>query len=296
MTSEKKKIKLRAYLLLLPAFLITLSLMVYPLFMTFDLSFRIGHSMSFQSIGELPYGLGNYTQVLQNDQTWESLAKSLIYTVSSTLSGFVLGLCTALLLNKLGKFKRLIRILTLLPWAVPGVIAAVVFLWMLDPSYGVVNYFLRKLGVISKNVSWFFDPQLAMFSVVLPTVWKGYPFFTLTILASLQGIPETYYEAARVDGASVLKLFRYITWPGIRIAAILSIILNALWTFRVFDIIFPITAGGPMGATETLAIRIYNEAFRFYQMGKASTLGILTLFICAVFVSLLYPLMKKRFY
>lgn len=287
---------IRAYVLLLPAFLITLAFMVYPLYITLNMSFRAGPAMSFSKIHETPFSLDNYQSVFGNPETWRSLKTAIVYTIGSTALGFFLGLGTALLLNKRRFARRILRILVLLPWSVPGVVAAISFLWILDSSYGIMNYFLRSSGIISSNLSWFFDPNLAMISVILPTVWKGYPFFTLTLLAAMQSIPDSLYEAGRVDGASKPKLFCYITWPGIRTQAVLSIVLNGLWTFRVFDIIYPTTGGGPLGATETLAIRIYNEAFRFYQMGKAATLGLLALVICGIFILSLYPLMKKRFF
>ncbi len=285
-----------AYGLLAPAFLVTVSMMIYPLFITGSLSLRPGSVMSFAKIRQVTPGLQNYSDVLATAETWRSLALALVYTGASNFFGFFLGLATALLLNRLAIARRLMRILILVPWSVPGVVASISFLWILDASYGVFNYMLKSTGLISTNLAWFFDPKLAMVSVIMPTIWKGYPFFTLTLLAALQTIPESLFEAGRVDGCSPTALFRHITWPAIRSAAMLAILLNALWTFRVFDIIYPTTQGGPMGATETLAIRIYNEAFRFFHMGKAATLGILTFVVCGLFVLIQYPFMKKKFF
>ena len=285
-----------SYMLLLPALLLTLALMVYPMFMTVSLSLRPGTVMNFNLIDKLPLGWDNYLEVFTNPAAWKSLLLALVYTGASTGAGFLIGLGTALLLNKRLWGRRILRIMVLTPWAVPGVLASIAFLWIFDASYGVFNYLLRSSGLISKNLAWFFDPNLAMTAVVIPTVWKGYPFFSLTLLAALQSIPVELYEAARVDGAGRLGQFRYITWPGIRTAAVLALVLNGLWTFRVFDIIYPTTQGGPLGATETLAVLIYNEAFKFYHMGKAATLGMLTLFVCVLFVLALYPFMKKKFF
>lgn len=252
--------------------------------------------MNFAQIGQLPLSLRNYAEVLSAPETWRGVWLSVVYTVGATVPSFVLGLGTALLLNRRFPGRRLFRTLVLLPWAVPGVVAAVGFLWILDASYGVLNYALESVGLISEGVAWFSDPDTAMFAVILPTVWKGYPFFTLALLAALQSIPDELYEAARVDGASPFSQFRYITWPGIRTTAVLTIVLIGLWVFREFDFIYPLTGGGPDGATETLAIRIYNEAFGFFNMGVAGALGILTLLIAAVFVLILYPKMREDFF
>jgi multiple sugar transport system permease protein len=294
--TRRARTTLLAYGLLAPAFLITVSMMIYPLFITASLSLRAGNVMSFSKIRQVPISAKNYVDVFTAVETWRSLALSLIYTGASNFFSFFLGLATALLLNRLRIARRLMRILVLVPWSVPGVVASISFLWILDSSYGVFNYMLRSAGLISANLAWFFDPRLAMVSVIMPTVWKGYPFFTLTLLAALQTIPEALLEAGRVDGCSPPQMFRHITWPAIRSAAVLAIVLNALWTFRVFDIIYPTTQGGPMGATETLAIRIYNEAFRFFYMGRAATLGILTFLVCGLFVLAQYPFMKKKFF
>ena len=294
--TKKARSALQAYGLLMPAFLVTISMMIYPLLITVNLSLRTGTSMNFAKLARSPLGLKNYIEVFSNPATWNSLGLSLVYTFSGTFSAFAIGLGTALLLNRLKALRRFMRILILLPWAVPGVVASICFLWMLDPSYGIVNYILRSAGLIRGNLGWFADPRMAMFSAIIPTVWKGYPFFTITLLAALQSIPETYYEAGRVDGASSLDLFRHITWPAIQNSAVLAIVLNGLWIFRVFDIIYPTTQGGPMGATDILAIRLYNEAFKYFRMSRAATLGILTFGVCAIFVFSLYPLMKRKFY
>jgi multiple sugar transport system permease protein len=294
--TKKVRSAVQAYVLLLPAFLVTISMMVYPLFITVNLSFRTGSSMNFAKLATSPLGLKNYIDVFTDPATLNSLFLSLVYTITGTGLGFLIGLGTALLLNRLKAIRRLLRILILIPWAIPGVVASICFLWMLDPSYGVINYVMKSAGLIQKNLGWFSDPKLAMISAILPTVWKGYPFFTITLLASLQSIPEAYYEAARVDGASSPDLFRHITWPAIQNSAVLSIVLNGLWIFRVFDIIYPTTQGGPMGATDILAVRLYNEAFKYFHMAKAATLGILTFAVCALFVLSLYPLLRRKFF
>jgi multiple sugar transport system permease protein len=189
-----------------------------------------------------------------------------------------------LLFNKEFPARRWLRSLLLMPWAVPGVIVSLNFLWMFDASFGVVNAILRKLGLVSTDIAWFVDADTAMATVILATVWKSFPFFTITLLAALQSIPKSLYEAARVDGASAWQEFREVTWPGIQRPAMLAVILNALWTFREFDIIYVATGGGPAGATETLGILVYREAFGSFRFGTAAAIGVLMLCTAALIV------------
>lgn len=231
--------------------------------------------MNFNKIGELPFGIGNYQQVFGDPGFWNSLRVSILFVSGSTFFAFLLGLGTALLLNQPFPGRRYLRALILLPWAVPGVVVSILFLWMLDSSFGVVNAMLRNLGLIHTDIPWFVDSGTAIWAVMLPTVWKAYPLITLTLLAALQSIPSELYEAGGIDGASPTQRFAFITWPGIQATAVLSILVTALWIFRDVDIIFASTHGGPARATETLSIYTYNEAFQYFRMGVGSAVGTL---------------------
>lgn len=285
-----------AYCLLTPAFLVVLGLMVYPLYLVLDMSFREGSLIDLATLREQALTVEHYLQTVMDSETWRSVGLSLIYTVGSTAPAFAIGLGTALLLNAKFPGRRLVRPALLLPWPIPGIAISVIFLWMLDSSYGVINSILRRIGLISENIGWFVDADTAMFSVIVPTIWKYYPFFTLMVLAALQNVPQVLYEAVRVDGAGRIKEFTTITWPGIRGPAILTIIIGGLGVFREFDVIFPLTGGGPLGATETLAIKIYNEAFRYQNLPEASALGILAIVLAGTAVIYLGRNMRKEFF
>lgn len=293
---NKTRIAVFAYGLLMPAILVVALLLVYPLYLALNASFRQGKTMNFSQINKLPLTFENYTRLLTDPTIWKNLWVSVEYTVASTAVAFLIGLVTALLLNQSFIGRRWIRTLILLPWAVPGVAVSLGFVWLLDASYGIFNFILRSLGFISSNIAWLSDPKYALIAVILPTIWKGYPFFTLMLLAALQSIPPDLYEAGRVDGAAKWRLFTNITWPGIKTTAILSVVLNGLWAFREFDFIYSMTKGGPMGATETLATRIYTEAFSFFNQSSASALGIMTFLLCIVTVMTIYPLIKEEFF
>jgi multiple sugar transport system permease protein len=268
-----RRARLYAYSLLVPAAAAVLLLIVYPLVRVVELSLRQGKTMNFARLSELPLGFGNYQRVLADPAFWNSVSVSASYVTASVGAAFLIGLGTALLLNRELPLRRIFRTAVLLPWAVPGVVTSIVFLWMLDGSFGVVNAMLRDIGLMEGDHAWFVDKRTALLSVVIPTVWKAYPLITLTLLAAMQSIPGELYEAARIDGAGPVQEFHFVTWPGIRGAALLAIMITALWAFRDIDIIFATTHGGPARATETLALYVYNEAFQYFRMGTASAAG-----------------------
>src|SRR5690349_3644171 len=178
-----------AYALLAPAVVAVFALIAYPMYLIFAISVREGRSLNFLALSRRPLGLGNYQLVLTDPATWHSVWVSFVYTFGSIVPAFLIGLGTALLLDRVFPFRRWLRSLMLLPWAVPGVMASIVFLWLFDASFGVVNYFLRTLNVIDTDIAWYSTESTALFAVIVPTVWKSYPFFTLTLLAALQSIP-----------------------------------------------------------------------------------------------------------
>lgn len=285
------------YLLLVPAALVVVGFMAYPLFMVLQLAFRnTGGVINFSELTQAPLSLNSVEDVLTSRKTYDSLWLSVVYTGVTTALSFAIGLTTALLLNRGMRGTRYLRPLILLPWAVPGVAASAIFLWILDASYGILNRLLVAIGAIDRFVPWLADPDTAMLAVILPTVWKHYPFFTLTILAALQTIPSDLYESSAIDGANAINQFRWITWPGIRSLAVLAVIVSGLGTFREFDFIFSLTGGGPNNATSTLPIAIYNEAFRFFEFSTASALGIVTIAVAALFVIVAGRQLRKEFF
>ncbi|MDT0268625.1 sugar ABC transporter permease [Streptomyces sp. DSM 44915] len=292
---EHRRRNLFAYLTLSPTLAVVGLLMAYPLYVAIDLSLRGGQISDLLNLEQNPLTLDNYGDILTDPGLVNDIVRSMVYTLGVVLPAFALGLGLALLLNRAFPGRRIIRPLVLLPWAVPGVVVAAAFSWMLDASYGVVNYLLRTVGIIDENVAWLVDSNTAMFAVILPTIWKYYPFFILVLLAQLQSVPNELYEAARVDGASPLRQFTHVTWPAIRTASSLAIVITGIGVFREFDFIFPLTGGGPNDATQTLAIRIYNEAFQFFEMGTAAALGIVTMAICGALLKAAGRSVRREF-
>lgn len=270
--------------LLTPALAIITALLALPLMLLVFISVKSVKLGSLTQILGARFTLGNYAKVLADPDTWSSLAVSGAYIVGASALAFALGLYTALLLNEKFPAQRLFRTLVLLPWAVPGITATIAFLWIMQPSFGVLNYLIRSVGLSTVEFNWFGDSRLALFAVIMPTVWKTYPFFTLMLLAALQTIPAEMNEAASIDGADGWRRFRWITWPSIRRYAAVALVFNAMHLFREFDFIYASTGGGPRGATDTIAIRIYNLAFEAFDMAAASALGVMTFVAVAIAV------------
>jgi multiple sugar transport system permease protein len=287
--------RLLAYGLLTPAVLCVAFLLAYPLYLVFQLALNEGAGMNFMN-RPINWGLDNFRVVLGDNRTWSALVNTAVYTAGSIIPSFLIGLGLALLLNRSFPGRRWFRSLVLLPWAVPGVIVSIIFLWMFDTSFGVVNAVLRNVGLIEDEIRWYTSRDMAMFSVIMPTIWKGFPFFTLTLLAALQSIPASLYEAAQIDGATRRQQFFHVTWPGIRGAAVLVTILQTLWVLREFDIIFATTGGGPVGATETIGLLVYNEAFDYFRIGTASAAGVLMLALAIGIILLALKPLKKEYF
>jgi multiple sugar transport system permease protein len=285
-----------SYVLLAPSLAVALVFIAFPIYMIVNLSLRDGRTMLMSEVGELPLTLGNYADVLTDSETWDALRISVVYTSATVVGAILVGMGTALLLRRQLPGRRWLRTFILIPWPIPGSIATVAFVWMLDGTYGVVNYLLRQVGLVDENIAWFFNPDTALIGVLMPTIWIAYPLCTLMLLASLQSVPDELYEAARMDGASAGQQFRHVTWPAVQNTAVLAMIVTGLWSFTTFDFIYAITRGGPDGATQTLAVAIYNQAFRFFDLPYAAALGVVTMAIASTILLALFPIVRRRFF
>lgn len=228
-------------------------------------------------------GLDNYIRLFTRSEFWDSLQVSIVFTAVCVFFHMVLGLGLALLLNRLVFARTVVRIGFLAPWIVAPSIGAIIWVWMLDPQFGVVNHLLVSVGILSEGKPWLADPTLALVSVMVVDIWRGTPFVMLLLLAGLQGIPKDQYEAARMDGATAWQELRYVTLPNLRYLLVVASTLDIIYTIRHFDIIAVMTGGGPTGATEVLPVLIYNTAFSQNAFGRASAVGIVLLGIILIF-------------
>lgn len=280
----------------LPAAVFSLALIIYPLFTTIKLSFQDVKFIGSLTDDAKGFTVANYTKLFSNTDFWNALGRSVMFTFFALSISFLIGLGLALLLNKKFHFQKLVRTLILLAWPIPGVIVGLLFTWLFDGNYGIINTILKSLHMIDQNVKWISTGNTAMVTVITAVIWKSYPFFTLTLLAGLKGISEDYYEAASIDGANAWQKFTKITLPALQSVIVTSLLLNGLWIFRNYDLVYTITGGGPNQATETLPLLLYNQAFKYYKMGYASTIGMVSLLVCSIFVVLAMPSLKKQFY
>lgn len=279
---NKKKLSL--YGLILPVIIFMIIVYGYPLLLTFKYSFQ---EVSLIVSENIFVGFRNYIRVLTDEKFYNTLILTFKWAVFTIAIKIVIGFIMALLLNGELYLKKALRFLALIPWAIPQVVVAILWTWILDGQYGYLNYYLQKFGVIEEVIRWLSDPNLALISTSIVDAWIGIPLITMIFLSGLSSIPDSLYEAAKVDGANIFQRFRYITLPTMKKVVLISLTLTTIWTFNSFNVIYVLTGGGPMDATETMMIKIYHEAFGKYNLGMSSTLSVIV-FIILIILSILY--------
>ncbi len=228
-------------------------------------------------------GLGNYARLFNDEVFWLTLWNSFTWVFGSVSLQFLGGFAAALLLHQAFRGRALVRTVTLLPWVVPGVVVALIWEYLYQPNYGVVNDLLFRAGWLTTRVAWLSDPTLAMPAVIATNVWRGVPFFAIMLLAGLQAIPDDLYEAARVDGASVTQRFWHITLPLLRPIIVVATATRVIWTFNYADLIFVMTSGGPANATQITSTYTLLQAYSNLDFGYAATLSVVLLLIMLAF-------------
>lgn len=239
-------------------------------------------------------GLRNYERLVTDDDFWFSVRVTSVYMFFVVLCSLAVGLLAALLLNRAFRGRNVARSVVTIPWAFPEVPAVLVFLWMLNPSFGVMNVFARLFPGVDENLRWLSDPGLAMPLIIAISVWKVFPFISLVLLAALQAIPKELYEAAEVDGAGRLQSFRHVTLPEILPSLLLMAVLVSIFAFKQFTLIWLTTGGGPYGGlTETLVLKIYQTAFRFFDLAYGATLGVAG-FVIVLGLTMIFVFVQQR--
>ncbi|SDK62293.1 multiple sugar transport system permease protein/arabinogalactan oligomer / maltooligosaccharide transport system permease protein/N,N'-diacetylchitobiose transport system permease protein [Glycomyces sambucus] len=279
--------RLAPLLFIAPAVLFVGATVVYPLlYSVLQSFFDIGLREVVQG-GARWVGLDNYVDQFDRPRFWDAFAVSAVYTVASVALTFAIGLGLALLLRRPFRGRDVLRALILVAWVLPTVVSANVWRWLLDGSYGLLNALLRALGLLEGDLFWLGRPTAAVAAVVIATAWSFAPFAMILLAAGLEGIPKGLYEAARIDGASPWRQFRHLTLPQLRPVSLAALLLVFIYTFKNFDTIFLMTAGGPGGATATLPVYAYNEAFEFSRFDTASV-ATTVLMIVPIALSLWY--------
>jgi multiple sugar transport system permease protein len=233
-------------------------------------------------------GLSNYAALLSDAEFWRDTGNGFIYAGLCIVLQVVLGIACALVLNVVFPLRWLVRGMAVLPYLLPTVVVALIFQWMTDGSFGVITTITQKLGLGA--IPWLERPDAAMASTVLVSVWMWSPFVTVCCLAGMQSISPALYEAARVDGASPWSCFWHITLPQLRPVLSVVILLRAIWMFNKFDIVWLMTKGGPLGATEHLPILAYKKAFSMYDVGGGAAVSTLSFVMLTVGVFIYFRL------
>ena len=272
------------YALVSPAVLIAAVIVLLPMVYTAALSL-------FQYVLWKPKDvhfiwLGNYAAAIKDPVFRVSLLHTLLWIVGVIALQFLLGFCTALLLNRDFFWRGLARSLILIPWVTPSVITSLMWRWMYDGNAGVINHILKQLGLITKFVPWLAGSTTALPAVMVALMWQGFPFFAIMILAGLQSIPRDYYEAAETDGASWARRFFSVTVPLLSPVIFTTLLLRTIWVANSFDVIYIMTGGGPGYSTYTVPLYSYLTAYKTLNFGFASTLAVAMTIVVGAIVAL----------
>ena len=262
------------WLFLLPFAVMSLVFVIYPAIESVRLAFysKLPFRNTFTFVG-----LDNFRYVLEDPVFWAAARQAVFWTVSSIVLQTVLGVAIALLLNEAVRGINVFRGLLLFPYMVPTVVIALIWRWMFNPEFGVVNASLREAGLVRDPIYWFSDPAWAMASTILLNVWKFTPFVVICVLARLTSLPAEIDEAARVDGAGAWQRFLHITLPQLKAVLAVVVIFRTIWTFNKFEEIYLLTRGGPGTSTFNLAVYAFEQATANLKLGVAAATGVLML-------------------
>jgi len=277
-----------AYAFILPALIVVGAVILYPLIEVFKISFERYYLVEILTKGASYVGLANYLEILRDPEFWHSLGITVIFTAACVILTMLVGLAVALLLNLEFPGQKLVAVAILIPWVMPRVASSILWKWIYDDQFGILNYLLSLIGFKEMaSFPWLANPSSALWAVIIVIVWQSFPFIAVCLLAALQSISVEIFEAARIDGAGPWQRLRFITMPLLRnILGILTVI-STIWDFKAFDQMWVLTEGGPAGSTMILGIHTWMSAFAYLRMGRASALAIIMLLLVTV-VTLLY--------
>lgn len=277
-----------AFIFLMPNFIVFLMFLLIPLAASFFFSFTEWDLMTpMQWVG-----FANYIELFKDETFLKSLWNTIYFTLGTVPTGVIISLFLAIALNQRIKGIKIFRAAYFLPVIASFVAAALVWSWIYNPEFGLLNYFLSIIGI--KGPSWLNSLNWAMPSIILTTIWKGLGFNMLLFLAGLQGIPESYYEAADIDGAKWFSKFLHITVPLLSHTTLFVVIISIINSFQGFDLVYMMTYGGPARSTSVLVFYLYQNAFRYFRMGYASAIAYVLFFLILFFALIQFWLQKKR--
>jgi multiple sugar transport system permease protein len=279
------------FLFMLPAAVLLLLFLAYPLGLGVWLGFtdeKIGRPGIF-------IGLENYAYLWSDSVFWLSVFNTLLYTVTASALKFALGLLLALILNEHLPFKAFFRAIVLLPWVVPTVLSAIAFWWIYDAQFSILSWVLIKFGWIDSPITFLGEPTNARASVIAANVWRGIPFVAITLLAGLQTIPPSLYEAATLDGATAWQRFRFVTLPMLTPIIAIVMTFSVLFTFTDFQLIYVLTRGGPVNATHLMATLSFQRGISGGNLGEGAAIAVAMIpFLLAAILFSYFGLQRRR--
>jgi multiple sugar transport system permease protein len=288
--SRQHRSILFAVVLLIPSIILLALTIISPLVKSILMSFT---NYSLLSPDRSWNNFANYKELLSSAEFYHSLRVTIEYVIITVILDLLIGMCLALLLNRNIRFRGLFRSIVMIPWAIPTIVTALIFMWIYQSDYGVLNYSLLHLGIIPTNINWLQSVKFALPSIIVVAVFRQTPLVAVMILAGLQGIPASLYEAARIDGAGGWNLFARITLPMVKPVISSVTLIMIVNNFQMFTLFFTLTNGGPAGATSSLAILTYITAFSKYEMGKASAIGVIWLVLLFAFSVIFTRIMNR---
>jgi multiple sugar transport system permease protein len=289
---KTKNEKWFALSILLPAIIIVFGVVLVPIIQTFIYTFKDMNLIS--SSYDQFIGLENYITLLSDAEFWKTVGRTAYFTIVSLALELTLGIMIALLINENLKGRAFLRTIIILPWAVPTIVNGALWKWIYHPEYGALNALLSQLGLISHYKSWLGDPWLAMNMIIVADAWKMTPLVVMFMLASLQMINKSMYEAAMVDGASSIKRLFYLTLPHLKPTILVVLVMRTMEKFKVFDIIYATTRGGPANGTLTLTYDAYLSAFVELDYSKGATISYLIAFLVILLTIIYVRVMKEK--
>ncbi len=279
-----------AYLFISPVIILFCIFTAFALVFSFFLSF---HEWNIVDTEQTFVGLENYLRLLTDRRFHQAVLNTVYYVAFSVPLTMIAGLSIALLLNQKIRLRGLFRTFYYLPTITPLVVSAIIWKWVYQGDFGLLNYYLRQLGLIDRPLLWLADPSLAMPAVIIMSIWGGAGYHMVIYLAGLQAIPEEYYDAAKVDGASSLQRLIHVTIPLLKPTTFFLFITSVIGSFQIFAQIYIMTSGGPLGRTSTIGYYLYEKAFRHFDMGYASAIGYALFAMIFVFTVIQLRVMRR---
>lgn len=270
----------------LPALIGMFVFIIIPVFFSFGLSFVKWDLLNAPQF----VGLENYWKLLIQSLFWKILWNTIVYSLSTSIFGVIIPLLLACILNSKIRGSEFFKTAYFLPFITPMIVIAIVWQWIFDPNIGILNYFLKL------HINWLYDTHFAMPALIIVSVWKLIGYNMVIFLSGLTTINQSLYEAAKIDGASFFKTFRYVTVPLLSPTIFFVVLITCISSFQVFDLIYMMTQGGPLDSTNVLVYSVYKNAFEYFQIGKASAIAYVLFAIILVLTSIQWKLRKKLVY